>query len=144
MEKSMEISVGRYDSHLMTANVSREQLEHEARAKIFWGEDPEQVLHFLRLNRFSVEDAEAFVDSVFRERMAQVRTLGVRRILIGVPMMTVPVGAWVLLGFMYRSVVILAVLGVAGAFGLWGAWKVLEGVLMLIFPENEKIDLAEE
>ena len=128
----------------MIPPISREQLEHEARAKIFWGEDPEQVLHFLRLNRFTAEEAGEFVDSVFRERMAQVRTLGVRRILIGVAMMIVPVGAWVLLGWMYRSVVILAVLGVAGAIGLWGAWKVLEGILMLIFPENEKIDLAEE
>jgi len=32
---------------------------------------------------------------------------------------------------------------VAGAIGLWGAWKVLEGVLMLVFPENEKVDLAD-
>lgn len=128
----------------MIPTVTREQVEQEARAKIFWGEDPEQVLHFLRLNRFTVEDAEAFVDSVFRERMVHVRSLGVRKILFGVPMMLVPVGAWLLFGFMYRSVVILTVLGVAGAIGLWGAWKVLEGVLMLVFPENEKVDLADE
>ena len=127
----------------MIPTVTREQVEHEARAKIFWGEDPEQVLHFLRLNRFTVEDAEAFVDSVFCERMVHVRSLGVRKILFGVPMMLVPVGAWLLFGFMYRSLVILAVLGVAGAIGLWGAWKVLEGVLMLVFPENEKVDLAD-
>jgi hypothetical protein len=127
----------------MIPTVTREQVEHEARAKIFWGEDPEQVLHFLRLNRFTVEDAEAFVDSVFRERMVHVRSLGVRKILFGVPMMLVPVGAWLLFGFMYRSVVILTLLGVAGAIGLWGAWKVLEGVLMLVFPENEKVDLAD-
>ena len=127
----------------MNPTITREQVKHEARAKIFWGEDPEAVVHYLRLNRISTEDAEAFVDSVLRERMASVRKVGIRKMLIGVPMMAVPVGAWLLLGWLYRSLMVLTILGVAGAIGLWGAWKFLEGLLMLIFPENEKGDLAD-
>ncbi len=127
----------------MIPTVTREQVEREARARIFWGEDPELVVRYLLVNRFSAEDAEQFVDVVFRERMASVRKLGVRKILIGVPMIAVPVAAWLLLGWMLRSLMVMTILGVAGAFGLWGAWKVFEGVFMLIFPENEKGDLAD-
>jgi hypothetical protein len=125
----------------MNPTISREQVEHEARAKIFWGDEPETVVRFLMLNKIDPEEASEIVEDLVRERIANVRGIGVKKIVVGTGMIIVPVATY--LAMYSGGVIYVKILGVAVAFGLWGAYKVLKGTIMLVLPESEKSDLAD-
>jgi hypothetical protein len=126
----------------MIPTISREQLEHEARAKIFWGEEADSVLKYLRMNGISLEEADAIVDSLIAERHSALRASGIKKILFGAGFVCVPVVTW--FGFQSAGVVSLKILGIVVVIGLWGAWLILKGILMIAFPESETVDLADD
>jgi hypothetical protein len=126
----------------MNPTISRDQLEHEARAKIFWGDEAEAVVKFLRMNGVSYEEAESIVDSFVGERLAALRGSGVRKIIFGALMVAVPVIAYVI--FISMGFIPLKTFACTVVVGLWGAWKVLKGGLMFVFPESETVDLADD
>jgi len=64
--------------------VSREQAEAEARAKVSWGDAEEDVIKYLMVQRFTVQEAKDMVGEMFKERMVTVRATGVRKIIIGI------------------------------------------------------------
>lgn len=55
------------------------QAQHEAKAKIFWGDPPEQVIGYLLMQGFSHEEASGLVHEMFRERAATVRANGLKK-----------------------------------------------------------------
>jgi hypothetical protein len=126
----------------MNEAARRDQVESEARAKVIWGEDPDQALNFLRVNGFSDDEALAIVHDVLRERLSAVRSVGFRKMMIGLGMIAVPVVAYLVMKS--AGVIFLKLLGVAIAVGLWGAWKVMQGSLMILFPSAEHGDIADQ
>ena len=121
--------------------VDRPTAENEARAKISWGDAQEDVIKFLMLNGFTVPEATAFVQSLYQERLATVRSNGISKMLQGVGLMFVPVIAYFI--FAHFGVIPIKLMGIAIAVGLFGAWLFLKGLLMLLAPKMESGDVAD-
>ncbi len=118
------------------------QIQHEARAKIFWGDEPEEVVKFLRIQGLSYEQATALVETMSQERAATIRGIGIRKILFGSALVAVPVVAYFI--FQRVGVLPLKLFAVAIMVGLWGAYQVLRGSILLAAPQMESGDVAEQ
>ncbi len=115
-----------------------EQVIHEARAKIFWGEPADDAILHMRIHGFTAEEAAEHADAMYRERLAAIRSAGTSRLVVGAGMASVPVIAWIgfsAIGIM--SVTVLTLMGVALTFGLWGVWKFCKGVIMITAPQTQ-------
>lgn len=119
--------------------VGRESAEIEARAKISWGDSTDDVTKYLMLQGFSVPEATALVQVLFKERLAALRVKGIRKIVAGFGLMCVPVIAWTA----HLAMISLKLMGGAIGVGLWGCWLVLNGIIMLVAPKMESGDVAE-
>lgn len=122
--------------------VDRNQVEHEARAKIFWGDSPEEVVHFMRVRGFTEEEACEFVDGVFEERAATIRGMGVKKILLGCVLVALPIVGY----FTFASItaVMVRVVGALAVGGLWGLWLIIKGIMMMMSPRTEPGDVADQ
>jgi hypothetical protein len=122
--------------------VDRPQAENEARAKISWGDSPEKVVQYLRLQNWTQAEAIALVDELFNERAATIRRNGIAKAGVGVALMCVPVVAFfVFLGMGYFP---LKVFAVTVMVGLVGVYMVVKGVIMFLAPRSEGGDVAEQ
>ena len=127
---------------LLPGQVDRTQAAHEARAKVSWGDPPQAVLGYLIVQGFSREEASSLVKKLFQERAATVRGNGIRRIVIGVALMCVPVVA--LFIFLSLGVIHLGIFAVTIILGFWGVWMIIKGICMVLAPKVEAGDVAEQ
>lgn len=116
----------------------RTQAEHEARAKILWGDDSAEVTKYLRIQGWNAEDAARLIQTLLDERAATIRSNGVKKIISGIGMMCVPVAAFVV--FMAMGVFLIKVFGAALVVGVWGGFRTLSGIIMFLSPRSEKGD----
>ncbi len=121
--------------------VDPEQVKHEARAKILWGDVPEEVAKFMVLKGIDYDEACAFVRAVFKERARAIQVGGIRKIVIGAALMTVPVGAY----FMFMSIGVMSIklFALTIMVGLAGAWLAFNGIFMLLSPKSEAGNVSE-
>ena len=126
----------------LPGQVDRAQAEHEARAKISWGDAPAGVISYLRMQGFSQEEAASLVGTMFRERAATIRANGIRKSFIGIGLICVPVVA--LLVFLKVGYIPLQPFAVTLMIGTYGAWTLLKGVIMFLAPKSEPGDVAEQ
>lgn len=124
------------------AQVDPSQLEHEARAKIMWGDHPEDVVRFLMLKGLSHQEAMDLIDPMVKDRRATIRANAIRKIMIGIGLICVTVVA--LLWCLSAAFFPVTLLGIAILFGLYGGWLVLNGTLELLNPKLQAKDLADE
>jgi len=120
----------------------KEQLQSEARAKIFWGESRDTVTAYLQSQGLRDEEIRPLMDSIMEERAANVRSSAKRNIFIGIGLILVPVVA-------YFALIRLPIFPVkAFAFtvvvGLFGGWRVFQGTIHLSNPNLHQSDLSEE
>jgi hypothetical protein len=122
--------------------VDRTQVEHESRAKIFWGDPPEEVVYFMRVRGFSEEEACEFVDAAFQERAATIRGMGIKKTLLGSVLVALPIVAY----FVFAGIpsVMVRIVGAAAVGGLWGLWLVIKGITMIVSPASEPGDVADD
>lgn len=80
--------------------VSREQAEHEARAKVMWGDSRDQIVSYLMVQGFSHPEAMSLTDNLFRERTGEVRKNGAGKMIKG----GILIGASVTLIVLFLSV----------------------------------------
>lgn len=125
---------------LLPGQMERAQAENEARAKIFWGDAPESVVGFLLMQGLSREEAKGVVEGLVKERLANLRGAGMRKILIGAGLMCVPVVAYVV----FAGGLPLRLFGMTVAVGLWGAWMVMQGAITLLAPKSEAGDVGDK
>ena len=126
----------------LPGQVDRTQAEHEARAKISWGDAPAGVISYLRMQGFSHEEASSLVGTVFQERAATIRADGIRKSVVGIALICVPVVA--LLVFLKVGYIPLQPFAVTLMIGTYGAWMLLKGVIMFLAPKSEPGDVAEQ
>ena len=119
--------------------VDRETAETEARAKISWGDSQDSVVRYLMLQGFSVPDAEELVGGLYQERLTALRVKGVKKVVLGVGMMFVPVIAF-FAGVMKISIKLM---GLAILVGAVGFWNTVNGIIILVAPKMESGDVAE-
>jgi hypothetical protein len=122
--------------------VDRNQAEHEARAKAMWGDTKEQIVSYLMIQSFSAPEATELATKLFKERTAAVRSNGIRKIIIGIGLMCVPVVAAIF--FLAIGMFLLKPFAAAVMVGLWGAWLFINGLLMAIAPKSERGDVADQ
>ncbi len=118
------------------------QAEHEARAKIFWGDPPEEVIKFLMIKGIGPEEASGMVRAMFQERAATVRANGIRKVLTGILLMAVPVVAYRI--FVGIGIIPMKLFGLTIMVGLWGVWLFLNGAIMFLNPKSQPGDLADQ
>lgn len=119
-----------------------EQARHEARAKVFWGDPPEEVIKYLQMQGINYDEACITVDEMYAEREKAIRARGVRRIIAGIGMVAVPVITWII--FAMIGAASLTLMGIAGVIGAAGGWFCLKGTFMLLSPRTETGDVADQ
>jgi len=115
---------------------------HEAKAKISWGDAPEEVTKFLMIQGYSHAEASELVKEMFQERAATIRGNGVRKILIGIGLVCVPIVS--LLIFLSLGFIPLKIFAITILIGLYGLWLILKGIFMVVAPRSEAGDVAEQ
>jgi hypothetical protein len=120
--------------------IDRTQAEHEARAKISWGDAPEEVVKFLMIQGLGYEEASAMVHAMFKERAKTIRRNGIKKIILGALLICVPIVAL----FIFLSMLIFPIklFAVTIMVGLYGAWMALKGTIMVVAPKSEPGDVA--
>jgi len=126
----------------LPGQIERPQAEHEARAKISWGDPPEEVIKYLMIQGFSYPEAKGLVDGLFRERAATIRGHGILKIILGAVLVCVPIGAW--LTFMSIGLIFMKLMAVAVMIGGYGLWCIMKGIFMVLAPTAEAGDVAEQ
>jgi len=127
---------------LMPGQVARPQALQEARAKIFWGDAPEEVVKFLMRQNIPYSEASELVNGLLNERAAALRSDGIGKIVTGIGMACVPVAAWTFftrIGFLPLKLFALTIM-----VGCWGAYRIIKGTLMVVSPRSESGDVAEQ
>ena len=122
--------------------IDRKQAETEARAKISWGDAPDDVVKFLMLHGFTVAEARPMVNEMFNERAATIRKNGIGKIIKGSAAICVPIITFIV--FLSIGMFFLKLLALTIMVGLWGAWQVLKGIFMVVSPKTEQGDVAEQ
>jgi hypothetical protein len=126
---------------LLPGKIEHGQAEHEARAKIFWGDPPEEVVKFLMRQGISVAGSKELVAGMFLARAKTIRRNGIRKVGIGIALMCVPVAfffAWLSGGDRPMKLFAVTIM-----IGLYGAWQALKGTLMFFAPKSESGDVAD-
>jgi hypothetical protein len=127
---------------LLPGQIDHNQAKHEAKAKIFWGDPPEKVVAFLRIQGFSREEASDLVRELYQERAATVRANGIKKIFTGIGLIAVPIVS--LIVFIMIGVIPMKIFGLTLAVGCWGVWKLINGIIMVLAPKTEHGDLADQ
>jgi hypothetical protein len=126
----------------LPGQMDRGQAEIEARAKVMWGDDPEDVKKFVLMQGFTRDEATAMLAEMLDDRAQTIRKNGVRKIFIGIGMMCVPVVAFIVFTMIHFFEI--KIFGATLVIGLWGAWRVLSGTIMFLSPRSEKGDVADQ
>jgi hypothetical protein len=113
----------------------------EARAKITWGDEPKSVRYFLTSNGMSAAEADASIKALMRERIAEVKKLGLRDVLIGVTLIGVA-GVFFYCSFTSSHVTGVTANGAKGygvlaVAALYGLWRLVNGIIRLVRPKAE-------
>lgn len=127
---------------LLPGQIDPAQAEHEARAKILWGDPPDAVVKYLMIQRFSYEEASGLVRTLFRERAVTIRRNGIKKTVMGIGLMCVPVVAFII--FTIMGFLPIKLFGATLVVGVWGAWMVLKGTIMFLAPKSEPGDVSEQ
>ena len=122
--------------------VDRDKALVQARAKILWGDEPEEVIKYLMIQSFSVDEAQECVAELQRERLVTIRGNGMRKIFIGAGLICVTMIAWAI--FVSIGVIPIKLMGIAIAVGLYGGWLAISGALMVIAPKMESGDVGDQ
>lgn len=128
----------------LPGQVDADQAEHEARAKISWGDSPPSVIAYLKVQGFSAEDAAAMVQEMYAERTTTIRANGIRKIAIGSGLICVPIASFFYLFSSGYSTITIRLFVATVAIGLWGGWWVFQGIFMVAAPKMESGDVMEE
>jgi hypothetical protein len=122
--------------------IDRDRIITEARAKVFWGDPTDQVTIFMMSQGFDHPEASALVAGMYRERLANLRGIGLRRVFVGGGMICVPIVAF----FVYRHLGYLPIklFAIKVGVGLWGLVMFTRGAIQLLAPRLGSEDLADQ
>jgi hypothetical protein len=122
--------------------MDRVQAQHEARAKISWGDPPNEVIKFLRIQGFPTEEATAIVQELFQERVAVMRTSGISKIVIGILMICLPIVSFII--FWNIGMIPIKTFSITVIVGLFGIWLTTKGVFMVCSPKSQPGDIVDQ
>lgn len=129
-------------SVLLPGQTDPTQVAHEARAKIFWGDPPQEVLKFLCINNVPRQEAMEIIRELTQERTVQMRKNGLIKAISGALMVCVPVAGWFI--FAAAGIIPMKLFAIMIMLGLWGAYRVLKGTFMFVAPKAQQGDVSEQ
>jgi hypothetical protein len=117
-----------------------ERAAAEARSKVMWGDDPEQIVKYLMSQGFSADEARTTIAPMLAERTQAVRKAGVGKMLVGSGMILVGIFSIIafLMGYLPDKI-----MGAGVCIGVWGLWKLISGLIMFLSPKSEKGDVGD-
>jgi hypothetical protein len=118
-----------------------EQAQIEARAKVFWGDSPVEVIKYLQMQGIAYDEACIMVDEMYREREKAIRGAGLRKLILGFSLLAVPGITWLI--FMHIGVIQFHLMAITAMVGLGGAWFCLKAIFMLVAPHTETGEIDE-
>jgi hypothetical protein len=127
---------------LLPGQTDPSQVAHEARAKIFWGDPPQEVLKFLLINNVPRQEAIEIIRELSHERLVQMRKNGLIKIFSGILMVCVPVVGWFI--FNTAGIIPMKLFAIMIMLGVWGAYRVLKGTFMVVAPNMQQGDVSEQ
>jgi hypothetical protein len=130
---------------ISTGSTYREKVETTARARVFWGDTPDDVIKELTDNGLVQDEAKGLVEEFVRERAHTIRSMGSKKIFIGLALVALPLLPWIALTVMLHRFFMppLMVLCVPGSVFVYGAYSLFKGIFMYFLPYNETGDVAE-
>jgi hypothetical protein len=112
-----------------------EQARHEARAKVFWGDAPPDVIKYLQMQGISYDEACIIADELCTEREKAIRAGGMRKLLMGLGLMAVPGITWLV--FMRIGMIQIHLMAITSVIGVGGAYFFLKGTFAFLSPNSE-------
>lgn len=106
------------------------------------GESQEQVAGYLLVQGFNRAEAMELAYKLFMERVAIVRSNGIKKIIVGAVLTCVPFIAYIIfkaLGFYLVRLFIAAIV-----VGCIGAYMCISRILMVVSPKSEKGNVVKE
>jgi hypothetical protein len=138
----------------LPAQPDRTQLMFEARAKISWGDSPQEVLKYLMINGIPHEEANEFVNDLFDQRAAAIRSRGILYIFAGIGLVCVPIVMWFVAQrasevYNWGHTSHLTSRAMRGllitiGIGLGGIGLLIKGLFMFFSPQSSSGDVAEQ
>ncbi len=135
-------------------SVTADKVILEARARIIWGESFSSVRAFLVSNGISESDADAQIQEFAIERNREIRSIGIRSVVVGVLVTCsaggvlywiatwiLPPGAARVYGLGGNSVITGVIVLVAIA--VYGLWRLVKGIVDLVRPQSEHKSTAD-
>lgn len=122
--------------------VNRDQAEHEARAKVMWGDSRDQVVSYLMIQGFSHPEAIEMTDNLLQERSSSIRSNGIGKVIKGAGLIALSVIGTIYL--LSTGVVSTKVVGVAVITGLYGAYLLIRGLVLAVAPKSERGDMTKQ
>ena len=131
---------------IATGSTYREKAETEARARIFWGDSCEEVLKHLVDHGIEHGEAGGMVEAYYHERIDTIRKMGMKKILIGLPCLAVPLAPWLVLTVIMHRLFMppMMVICLPGSLGIYGAYSLIKGTQLYFLPDGELGDIAEK
>src|SRR4051812_41722253 len=123
--------------------IDRHQVECEARAKTFWGDPREEVVKYLMIQGINATEATEMADEMFAERAQIIRGCGMKKIIIGIPLMILPVASWFFFVIQFRFVP-LKIWALTLMAGIYGMYCFFKGMIMFFSPGSEPGDCSEK
>jgi len=130
---------------IATGSTYRERAETEARARIFWGEARDEVVKHLVNNGVEREEAGGIVEAFVHERADTIRKMGLKKLLIGLPCVLVPVTPWLVMSVLMHRLFMppIIILCLPGSITIYGAYSLIKGAQLYLMPDSELGDIAE-
>jgi len=126
----------------LPGQLDRTSAEHEAYAKVLWGDPPDEVVKFLMRQGISAQEARELVEPWFRERTRTIRRNGIVKVVVGTAMMCAPV-VFFIVSLMAGSL-LLWPFAVTIIVGFWGVYQIIKGIFMFFAPKSAQGDVAEQ
>ena len=126
----------------LPGQLDRTSAEHEAYAKILWGDPPDEVVKFLMRQGISAQEAGELVEPWFRERTRTIRRNGIVKVVVGTIMICAPVVFFI--ASLMTGSLLLWPFAVTIIVGFWGVCQIIKGISMFFAPKSAQGDVAEQ
>lgn len=113
----------------------------DARARILWGDPVASVLDGMMEAGVEGGFAQTVVEEAMKERGAEIRKSGIREILIGIPILALGGGAFLLVVF--SGMISIVLVGGSLTAAVYGVFRVLRGVTRLLAGPHAALDVSD-
>jgi len=120
----------------------RSKTAAEARSKVCWGDPFEEVVKFAMMQGMPRDESIELVHVLLRERFGMLRGIGIRKIVTGIPLICVPLAAFLV--FQQIGFLPIKLFAITVVVGLYGAYLTYRGCFILFLPKFEGGDIADK